>query len=95
MNGEDSLFLHDCLKAGLKIYMTTVGLGHEEAGESTWFKGYNDKFFYDRGVLYRYLYGPMKKPFAMLFLLRHRKKMCTGISMTEAYRLMRKGMAEG
>ena len=99
-NGEDTLFIHDCLKKGLKIYGVPVNIGHENRREgdgpdSTWFTGYNDKFFYDRGVLYRYLYGPMKKPFAMLFLLRHRKKMCTGISMTEAYRLMRKGMAEG
>ncbi|MBO5999034.1 MAG: glycosyltransferase [Lachnospiraceae bacterium] len=99
-NGEDTLFIHDCLKKGLKIYGVPVNIGHEDRREgdgpdSTWFTGYNEKFFYDRGVLYKYLYGVMKKPFAALFLLRHGKKMCTSIKPLEAYRLMKKGMSEG
>ena len=40
MNGEDSLFLHDLLKAGLNIFRTPVDIGHELAtGTSTWFEG--------------------------------------------------------
>ena len=96
-NGDDTLFIHDCLKKGLKIFAVPVIIGHEkerENGESTWFKGYNEKFFYDRGVLYHYLYGIMQKPFALRFLLVHRKLMCTDIPVWEAYKLMRKGMKE-
>lgn len=96
-NGEDSLFIHDCLKKGLKIYAAPVVIGHEKerrGGESTWFTGYNEKFFYDRGVLYHYLYGVMQRPFALRFLLLKRKTMCTEISVREAYSLMVQGMKE-
>ena len=95
-NGEDSLFIHDCLKKGLKIYAVPVIIGHEmeREGGSTWFSGYNEKFFYDRGVLYHYLYGIMQKPFALRFILRHKKKMCTEIRPMDALKLMLKGMKE-
>ena len=96
-NGEDSLFLHDCLKKGLKIYSVPIRIGQEmkrDSGESTWFKGFNEKFFYDRGVLYHYLYGVMAKPFALRFLLKNREKMCREISVKEAFVLMKKGMKE-
>lgn len=97
-NGEDSLFIHDCLKKGLKIYGVPVNIGHEnrrEKGEaSTWFEGYTEKFFYDRGVLYHHLYGKMAAPFAMRFLLKHRAKMCRDISVKKAFELMKKGMDE-
>lgn len=38
-NGEDSLFLKDCLRYGLKVYAVPVELGEERERESTWFKG--------------------------------------------------------
>lgn len=94
-NGEDSLFLHDCLKKGMHLYTSTEEIGEEVYRESTWFKGYNEKFFVDRGVLYPCLYGKMAKLFALRFLLLHRSEMCREISVKEAYRLMKKGIAEG
>lgn len=93
-NGEDSLFIRDCLKAGLKVYKVPVTIGHERERESTWFTGYNTKFFYDRGVLYRYLYGCLAKPMALRFLLAHREEMCREISWKKAYRIMRQGIRD-
>ncbi len=96
-NGEDSLFIHDCLQKGLKIYGVPVTIGHEKArsnNESTWFTGYNEKFFYDRGVLYYFLYGRLKKLFALRFLIAKRKVMCRDISVKDAYALMKKGMRD-
>lgn len=96
-NGEDSLFLHDCLQKGLKILAVPVEIGHEAAREdnaSTWFCGYNEKFFYDRGVLYHYLYGPLERILALRFVLRHRKTMCREIPTGKAYRIMCRGMRE-
>ena len=96
-NGEDSLFLRDCLRKGMKIYSVPVLIGHEARrrdNSSTWFHGYTEKFFYDRGALYRYLYGPMRYAFALRFLLKNRKKMCTEIPVSKAYGLMLKGMRE-
>ena len=94
-NGEDSLFLHDCLKKRLHLYTSVEELGEEEYRESTWFKGYNEKFFVDRGVLYPFLYGKLARVFALRFLLSHRQEMCRQIPLPEAYRLMKKGISEG
>ena len=74
-NGEDSLFLHDCLKKGLHLYADTALIGEEVYRESTWFKGYDRKFFKDRGVLYHHLYGALAKLFSLRFLLTHRSYM--------------------
>lgn len=43
-NGEDSLFLAEFLRKGYKVYTAPVTIGREEAGDSTWFHGYNEKF---------------------------------------------------
>ncbi len=94
-NGEDSLFLHDCLKKGLHLYAHTQEIGEEIYRESTWFQGYNQKFFIDRGVLYHYLYGFMAKVFSFRFLFAHRGEMLTEYSIGEAYRLMKQGIKEG
>lgn len=91
-NGEDSLFLRDCLKAGLKIYSHTACIGIETERESTWFSGYHEKFFRDRGVLYHYLYGRLALPLAFRFLWVHRRKMCRDVSLRQAYSWMKDGV---
>ena len=98
-NGEDSLFIWDCLKKGMKAIALPVVIGKEEPRPSTWFNGYNEKFFFDRGVLYQVLYGKMAKTFALRFLWKHRTMMfnienADIRSMKEAYSLMKKGMEE-
>ncbi len=94
-NGEDSLFLHDCLKKGLHLYTSTETIGQEVYRESTWFKGYDEKFFVDRGVLYHYLYGALAGAFSLRFLYAHRGEMLGEIPFKEAFGLMRQGIREG
>lgn len=94
-NGEDSLFLKEFMSKGYRVYTAPVTIGREEAGDSTWFTGYNEKFFHDRGVLYHYLYGRFAKVFSMRFLLAHKAKMCAEVSVKQAYIWMREGVAEG
>lgn len=93
-NGEDSLFLRDCLKAGLRIYSHTICIGEEIERASTWFSGYHKKFFRDRGVLYHYLYGRLALPLAFRFLWVHRQQMCREVSVRQAYAWMRDGVRE-
>ena len=96
MNGEDSLFLHDCLKAGLAIYRTPVAIGKERKGESTWFKGYKDeKFFFDRGVLYHFLYGKLAAVFGFRFLFKNRNEMCKELGLMHCYKLLCSGVRHG
>lgn len=107
-NGEDSLFLSDCLKKGLKVYKTPVTIGRENGRPSTWFRGYNEKFFYDRGVLYRFLYKKLALLMAVRFVLKLRgtafaaeaETTAAGamdgsgrcLTMKKAFELMRKGI---
>ena len=96
-NGEDSLFISDCLKKGLKIYGVPVTIGFEDKrkdGASTWFSGYNEKFFYDRGVLFSHLYGRFATAAAVRFIAKYRKKMCNEIPAKQAFSLIRKGIRE-
>lgn len=90
--GEDSLFLKECIDKGLKVFTAPVIIGREEEKPSTWFEGYTEKFFYDRGVLYHYLYGTMAPVLALRFLLKHKKKMCNEITFPTAFQLMKQGI---
>ena len=72
--GEDTLFLRDCLRKGLKIYGVPSSLARIEDGNSTWFQGYTDKFFFDKGVLYYALNRHLCKVHALIHCLRYRKK---------------------
>lgn len=93
--GEDSLFLRDCIKAGLKAYKTPVCIGEEIPRPSTWFTGYHEKFFFDRGVLYHFLYGNAAKIWGFRFVFTKRKLMCREIPWRKALSLLYKGIAEG
>lgn len=94
-NGEDSLFLKEFMSRGYRVYTAPVTIGRESAGKSTWFAGYNEKFFHDRGVLYHFLYGCMALPFALRFLLAHQSALCGEIPLKQALCWMRDGIREG
>ncbi len=94
-NGEDSLFLKEFMSKGYQVYTAPVTIAREEAGESSWFAGYNEKFFVDRGVLYHYLYGKLARAMALRFLFAHKAKMCAEVPMKQAYIWMKRGIAEG
>lgn len=93
-NGEDSLFLAECIRKGLKVYKAPVTIGKENGRPSTWFHGYNEKFFHDRGVLYHYLYGWLEWPLALRFLYAHKGTLCTEVSLQQARQWMRDGIRE-
>lgn len=93
--GEDSLFIRDCLKAGLKMYRTTAMIGKEIPRPSTWFNGYNEKFFFDRGVLYHFLYGKLAWLMGFRFVYTKRSGICNDMQWKKAYSLLLKGIKEG
>ena len=93
-NGEDSLFLTQFINKGYRVYTAPVTIGREEAGKSTWFQGYNEKFFHDRGVLYHYLYGRLARLLALRFLYAHKGTLCTDVTLQQAKQRMREGIRE-
>ncbi len=94
-SGEDSLFLKEFMDRGYRVYTAPVTIGKEKPGDSTWFEGYNEKFFRDRGVLYRYLYGKLAGAMALRFLAAHREKLCGETGIRQAFSWMRQGIREG
>ena len=89
--GEDTLFLRDCLKAGLKIYAVPVTLADVDDSSSSWFSGYDEKFLVGRGALYRAMYPRLALFWSFVYLLRHKKVWQESGSFVRALLSMRNG----
>lgn len=90
-NGTDTLFIVDMLKNKLKIYSSPVYIGTAYNKKSTWFKGYDEKFFYNKGALFTAINKKLRKPLILQYLLRHRKEVLNKISFDKAFNLMLNG----
>ncbi len=55
--GEENKFLFDCLKHKLCVTYTPKLIAHVDHSSSTWFHGYDKKFFINRGYSSRKLLG--------------------------------------
>lgn len=73
-SGEDTLFLTHCLRAGLKIYTCEIVTAKIFYRPSTWFYGYDAKFFYDKGALFTAIGNKTSYIKIIYFIIRHRKK---------------------
>jgi len=91
--GEDTLFLFECLKKGLHVYAVPATVAKLiECRESTWFKGYTDKFFFDKGVYYACLHFPLSWLLGLRFCIKYRKRYKDQFSWVHAYRKLVDGM---
>ena len=92
--GEENIFLYDALKKKKKIYYVPVKIATLKEVDSTWFSGYDEKFFFSRGANY----AAMSKPFSHIliwqFALRKTALYRDSISTINAIKAMYKGRAE-
>jgi len=88
--GEDSLFLREALRKGLKIYKHPFRIAKVFHQESTWFQGYNDKFFYDKGVWTANAFPRIKPLICLYFSLKY-SRMTKAYTAGQILRLLRKG----
>lgn len=91
-SGEDSLFISDCIKKGLKIYTNPSVIGIVNHAESTWFKGYTKKFFVDKGIFYRTLSSRYAYFYCLYFAIRRYKMYENDISIYTAIKYMFEGI---
>ena len=75
--GEDTLFLKELIEKGLKLYKTPIRIASVDMSDSTWFKGYNEKYFRDKGALIEAAYPRSSYLLAILQSVRNSKK-CLG-----------------
>lgn len=93
--GEENIFLFDCLKSGLKIYYEPKVIAKLHLNESTWFSGYNKKYFLDRGAVSRKLYGDIIGLFMILaFSVKNYKKYRNEMSVLNGLKYMIFGYRE-
>lgn len=91
-SGEDSLFLYECIRKGMKVYTSPRKIGHVSQEGSSWFKGYNDKFFIDKGVFYGTLSRHFSYILVLQYVLRKYKSFSTDKTRGQILRLMHQGI---
>ena len=94
--GEETKFLWDCYSKGLKIYYYPVKILSLREKQSTWFNGYDENYFYNRGKVTRYIMGRFYSTlYAYYYAFSHRKLYNKQISIFKALKYMIKGIKEG
>lgn len=89
-SGEDSLFLLDCFREGLKVYSYPYVLGACAKDTSSWFAGFNEKYFYDKGAWINCAFPKTKHIFKWYFLIKYKKQ--TELTFKECIRQMNRGI---
>ncbi len=86
--GEDSDFLMQCFRNGLKIYGVADVLGVTHKDYSTCRVGYGEKYFFDKGALARHSFGVLAIPFMLRMAL---KKLDSPLSFASRVKWLAKG----
>ena len=91
--GEDSLFIAEMLRRGLKLYAypAVIATVDDKPGSSTWFQGYTEKYYYDQGVITQAIHRLFPRLMCLQFLLRHPNYRKSGLTFARAWALMQAG----
>lgn len=88
-SGEDSLFLKECFDKKLKVYSYDYVLGKCNKDNSTWFTGYHEKYYYDKGAVLALLFPYLKYLMVPVFAYRLNK---SKLSLIQRMGCMYQGM---
>lgn len=88
--GEDNIFITNCLQKKLLCMASCETLGTVKQEESTWFKGYDEKYYFDRGALFAAMYGKLSNFMLFIFEIKSIFKK-RDISFLKRYSIERKG----
>lgn len=89
--GEDTIFLADCFKKGLRVYSSEFNIG-TSTKELHWFDGYTDKYFFDKGASYRHIFGVFAPFVCEYYAGKYARQ--TGKLKSKIIRQMEKGMED-
>lgn len=94
--GEENKFLLDAIKAGLKVYYVPEVIGEAiNDSSSTWFFGYDERFFYNQGQTTRYTLGFLiSTAYAIYTLIKQFPKYKGNISFLKAGKALFKGIID-
>lgn len=92
---EELKFLLDCERAKLNIYYVPLEIASVEQKQSTWFHGFTEQFFYNRGATTRYILGlPLAFAYGMYYVFAKKKLYSSDISSAKAFYALSKGIME-
>lgn len=72
-SGEESLLLRQARQVGLVVYENPGYLADVYYDTSTWFRGFTEEYYFDKGAFLAAAYGNSAYFYAMYFLLQSRK----------------------
>ncbi len=88
-SGEDSMWLTEAKRKGLIFYVSKETIGKVSFDESTWFTGYDEKFFFGKGAWIAAMHSRFFALWSAYYTFRYRN---SGVlSFKEKLKLMRKG----
>lgn len=92
-SGEDSLFIREAIRKGLNMYASPEIIAKVKQEESSWFKGYTEKYFMDKGVLIANAF-PFLKHFLVYYFAYGMRKLTPEFGFSQICKLMKKGFRE-
>ena len=90
-SGEDSMFLRDARRSGLRMYRSAVSIGTVDFSTSSWFTGHNEKYYYGRGAFSEAMHPRTSLLWNLYIAVRTAKH--SGISFSKRMRWCRYGRA--
>ena len=92
---EELKFLTDCRRAGLRIFYVPVEIAELIPSESTWFHGFTEEFFLNRGATTRYILGyPLAAMYGIYYVVRKRRLYAGEITPGKALGAIFRGIHE-
>ncbi len=90
---EELKFLLDCQRSGLQIWYVPSAIASVAQTDSTWFSGFDETFFENRGATTRYILGPLVAAvYALYYVLRKRSLYIAAISPAKALKATFRGI---
>lgn len=89
-NGTDTMFIVDMLRNKLKIYSSSSNLGVVYNKKSTWFKGYDTQYFFNKGALFTAINRRFRIALMLQYLVRH-NEVLKDIGFISAFKSMING----
>jgi len=71
--GEETVFEQECRKKGLKIYEYSSIICSVDSTTSTWFKGFDETYFFNLGVILAIRHGIWARLYAFYYVYRFRR----------------------
>jgi len=88
-SGEDSMWLLEAKRKGLRFYVSKETIGTISFGQSSWFTGADEKFYFGKGAFYAAVHPQSIFFWILYFILRTRKS--GELKISEKIKWMRLG----